>query len=693
MFFNKVNKSPSIKFEGSIEKKRLQKKQQNFILNNRMLVIVCFIILSTMILVGKLYDIQVNSQDLYLVKLETYGVVEHVQDAMRGTIEDRNGVVLVNNTTSINAVYYPVSGSSSDHATLVSNFMFEHISYDVDDITIRQKKDYFLIAFTDEVNALISDEQYAILDDSEKYNSDLYLLQISLITDELMDELMDDETLIKTMIYYNVTNTISGSTILAENLSVKEASIIGNHSALLTGVQVQTDWERNKVYGTSFSGVLGRLTTKQQGLPIESQNELVSLGLQNDSKVGTSGLESQYDTLLRGVDSTYTYQKDEYGNYYTEIVNGGTSGTNLVLSIDWELQQFADDLLEQSLLDNTDNALFNELYAIMIDPNTGEILSMSGKQIDRSTNEFTDYADGNYKSAFLIGSTTKGGTIYSAYKNDVLYPGEVINDSYIKIQDTEIKKSWTTMGYIDDVTALARSSNVYMFHLAIRLGGGVYVEDGPLDLATSSFDTYRKDLGELGLGVKTGIDVPEESLGFRGAYDRRDPGFLLDFVIGQYDSYTPIQLAQYISTIANGGQRIEPTLVSSGYTIDGVGDKHTVYQNTTTILDDVSYEETAFEQIQAGFSACVNKSYGTCKTALATKSYNVSAKTGSAEVFDYSSGYAIDYANLLCIGYAGGDEGTQVAFVVIAPRKNVGALPNQIAGQLLDKYFSLYDLN
>lgn len=693
MKFNKKRNVPSIKFEGSIEKRKVERRRQNFILNNRMLVIISFVSFFMVVLIVKLVDIQLNSQDLYQLKLDKYGVTVHVQEAMRGTIEDRDGVMLLNNNTSINAVYYPVSNSNSEHASLIANFLYENVSFDVNDITERQKKDYFIIGFTDIVNESITDEQKETIKNAENYNTAYYQLQLANVTTELMDEYMDDETLIKTMLKYKINTTTSGSTVLATDLSVTEASVIGNNSFMLTGVQVQTDWERNKVFESSFSGVLGRLTTSQQGLPYESKDELVSLGLQNNSRYGTSGLESQYDSLLRGVDSTYTYLKDENGNYYTNTVNAGSSGTNLVLSIDWELQQFADDLLEETLLANTNNNLFNELYAILIDPNTGEIISMSGKQINRETNVITDYADGNYKSAFLMGSTVKGGTMYSAYKNDIVEPGEVINDTYIKIKDTQIKKSWTTLGYVNDITALARSSNVYMFHMAIRLGGGTYVEDGTLNLDPAAFDVFRNDLGELGLGVKTGIDVPEESLGFRGSYDNRTPGLLLDFSIGQYDSYTPIQMAQYISTIANGGQRVQPTLVSEGYVTDSTGQKVTVFKNNTTILDDVSYEEIAFERIQLGFESCVTSSNGTCASAFRGKTYNVSAKTGTAQVFDYSTGSAVNYSNLAAVGYAGGDSGTQIAYVVIAPRKNSGGTPNAIASQLLDKYFEKYGIN
>ena len=137
-------------------------------------------------------------------------------------------------------------------------------------------------------------------------------------------------------------------------------------------------------------------------------------------------------------------------------------------------------------------------------------------------------------------------------------------DVGIKIKGTPLKKSWRYLGKVNDVQALAQSSNVYMFHLAIKLAGGHYEYDGPLKINDEAFDVLRRDLGELGLGVKTGIDVPYEELGVH-----RDPqlaGILLDFAIGQYDTYTPIQLAQYAATLANGGKRVKPRLFLDSYT-------------------------------------------------------------------------------------------------------------------------------
>ncbi len=684
---------PSVRFEGSEEQKNKNKNKQKNMITARLLGIAGFMVVIGFILIFRLSYIQIAQEELYRVKLDIYGVQVYSQDASRGTIEDRDGVMLVDNTNSIDAVYFSINDMSEDDAKAIANYLYDHVEYDLEEIDERQRKDYFLIAFPDFVDGLISDEQKEELANSNNYDRDLYNLQISLITPEIMEEHMSDEVLFKTWIETTILQTTSGSATLLEGLSASEASVISTNHTLLKGIEIKTGWQRNVIHDDSFTGVLGRVSTQQTGLPSESALEFLSLGMSNDSRVGLSGLEEEYDMLLRGVNSTYSITTDDNGDSVANLMTSGTSGTNLRLTIDWELQELAEQEIIDALKANTTNELFTEMFLVIMDPNNGDILVMAGKKIDRETGEIYDYADGAYKSAYLIGSTTKGGTIYSAYKHDLTYPGEIIIDEPMKIQGTKEKSSWTNLGAIDDITALARSSNIFMFEMAIRLGGGSYAYNQPLVLDYDAFDIYRNDLSELGLGVKTGIDVPEESLGYRGPTDSRTSGLLLDLVIGQYDSYTPIQVAQYVSTLANGGTRIAPRLVSEGYTVDGEGNKTVTYQNDIEVLDDVSFEETAFEQIHAGYRACVTYSNGLCRAHWSGSDYTVYGKTGSAEVFDYSTGTAIDYANLLNTGWTTSSDSDEVdlVFVSIAPRLNAGAAYYQVPRTVVDAYYEKYE--
>ncbi len=697
MAFNFKNKIHKVRFYGALEQEREQKNKQDNIVSRRLIVLLCFIIAITSVMAARLALIQFKDSDELAVKLEKYGTATYSTDAPRGEIVDRNYVKLVQNTNVICATYYAPKKIKDEQLKTSAKFLAKTINLDTSSISTRNKKDYFIIAYPDLADELVSDEEKAKLKEQNNYDSALLNLQIERITDEMLEEYMDENTLKYTHFYYLMNSCSSGSSVLAEGISEEEASIIGENIDILPGIDVTTDWSRQYVYDWEFSQVLGRVTTKKQGLPSEMKNELLALGYQNDSRVGVSGLEAQYENILRGSDSSYTLNYDSSGNPIVTSTKSGTAGSNIRLSIDWELQQFADSIIEEELVKmNSQNKFFNKMFFTLMDPYTGEIIVMSGKIINKETGEVTDYAAGNYLDANLIGSTIKGGTLYTAFKEGLITPGTTFMDEPIKIKGTKEKKSHRNLGLINEVDALAYSSNVYMFRIAMLLGGANYVYDGPLKINDEAFETLRRDLGELGLGVKTGIDIPNEAFGYRGS--KRTGGYLLDASIGQYDTYTNIQLAQYACTLANGGKRIKPHLFLDSYVTDADGLANANYTAKTEVLDDVSEQTTAFSQIKQGMRACVTRSSGTCNAYWSSKPYVTYAKTGTAE--DYTGTGETDYPNHLQIGYIQADENSEpiVAFACIAIRQTTASNGSSssaplISQQIIDKYVEKYGLN
>lgn len=694
MSFNFRNKMHKIRFYGALEQEREQKNRQDNIVSRRLIVLLCFIIAITSVMAVRLALIQFNDADELAVKLEKYGTATYSTDAPRGEIVDREYKKLVQNTNVICATYYAPKKISDKQLQTSAKFLAKTIKLDTSLISKRNKKDYFIIAFPDLAKKLVSDEEKEKLKKQENYERALLSLQIDRITDEMLDEHLDEATLTYTHFYYLMKSCTSGSSILAEGISEQEASIIGENADILPGINVTTDWSRQYVYDKEFSQVLGKVTTKKQGLPVELKNQLLALGYQNDSRVGVSGLEEQYEEILRGSDSSYTLNYDSKGNPIITSAKAGTAGSNIRLSIDWELQQLADTVIENELKAmNSQNRFFNKMFFTMMDPYTGEIIVMSGKIINKETGEVTDYAAGNYLDANLIGSTIKGGTVYTGFKEGVITPGTTFMDEPIKIKGTKEKKSHRDMGLINEIDALAYSSNVYMFRIAMLLGGANYIYDGPLKINDAAFETLRRDLGELGLGVKTGIDVPFEELGVHRDKNRTG-GLLLDASIGQYDTYTNIQLAQYACTLANGGKRVKPRLMMDSYVTDQDGKANANYTAKTEILDDVSNQTTAFGQIKQGMRACVTRSNGTCNAFWSSKPYVTYAKTGTAE--DYTGTGKTDYPNHLQIGYVQADENSRpaVAFACVAIRQTKSSTGTSsapyISQQIVDKYVEKY---
>ena len=180
---------------------------------------------------------------------------------------------------------------------------------------------------------------------------------------------------------------------------------------------------------------------------------------------------------------------------------------------------------------------------------------------------------------------------------------------------------------------------------------------------------------QFGLGVPTGIDLPNETAGQIGKKDNQ-PGFLLDFSIGQYDTYTPLQLAQYISTIANGGYRMKPQIVQEIREQTAQKDEigKVVHSVEPIVLNRVDMKEEYINQVKEGFRRVFQEGDGTGVRAFQKAPYKPAGKTGTAQtVYGGESdigrnekGERIKCYNLTLAGYAPYDD-PEVAFSVVVP--------------------------
>jgi cell division protein FtsI/penicillin-binding protein 2 len=181
------------------------------------------------------------------------------------------------------------------------------------------------------------------------------------------------------------------------------------------------------------------------------------------------------------------------------------------------------------------------------------------------------------------------------------------------------------LGTLNDLTALKRSSNTYQFHTAIKVGGGTYCYNCGLALNPEAFNIYRNTFKEFGLGIKTEVDLPNERIGVIGT--KTDSGLLLDFAIGQYDTYTPIELSQYITTIANSGVRIQPTLLNKVINNEG----NIIYQTNRVELNTVTTDSIYMQRIQEGLKMVLE--YGGTGSGYIVLSYKPAGKTGTSQSF------------------------------------------------------------
>ncbi|MDP4164414.1 MAG: penicillin-binding transpeptidase domain-containing protein, partial [Bacillota bacterium] len=347
------------------------------------------------------------------------------------------------------------------------------------------------------------------------------------------------------------------------------------------------------------------------------------------------------------------------------------------------------------------SSLLDRAFVVLMDPHTGDVLTMAGKQIVKNEQtgkmEMKDFALGNISTSYNVGSAVKGATILTGYKTGAIHPNSFQLDEPLRIKGTQVKKSWKTFGSLNDLRALQVSSNVYMWKTVIAMAGGHYTANQPLNLNMKTFDTVRQSFSQFGLGVRTGIDLPNETTGYPGP--TRLPGLLLDLVIGQYDTYTPMQLAQYVSTIANGGYRVQPHLVKEirEPIMDNKQMGPVIQEIEPKILNRIDEKDEWINRVQKGFKMVMQEQGGTAYSYFRNASYNPAGKTGTAQAFydgpdrkKYKE--APQVMNLSIVAYAPADN-PEVAMAVMVPwaySSASGRSTNEIIGRsVLDAYFAL----
>lgn len=658
--------------------------------------ILIFIIIAIMlILLINLLIVQVVKHDFYVNKVAMLSNSYITsKSAPRGRIYDRNGILIVDNEP-VKVIYYKKENNVTTNKEIeMSIKVAELIEVDYTYVKDDDLRTFWVKQNKEEASLKITDEEWELVKMRKLTDDDINKLKKERVTKEELNTVSKEAAYIYKLM--NQGYSYDEKVIKKTNVTDKEYAVIASNISILPGFDVRLDWVRTYPYGNTFRTILGNVSTDETGIPYELKDYYLNLGYELNDRVGTSYLEYQYESVLKGEKTVYQLVDGE-----KKTVKEGSRGNDIVLTIDIKLQQEIEKILEEELLSAKSEAntkYFDKAYAIISDPNTGEILAMAGKQIVKKGDgyAFYDYTPGIITSPVVVGSVVKGASNIVGYNTGNLEIGEKRDDKCIKIAATPLKCSWTSLGTMDDVLALRYSSNVFQFKTAIKVGGGVYEYNKPLNINPEAFEIYRKTFAEFGLGVKTGIDLPVESLGYKGISTLA--GHLLDFSIGQYDTYTPIQLMQYINTIANNGNRTKPYLLKAIYkpTKDGLSDVLSVTK--PIVLNKVDTLDKYLDRVKEGFKM-VMESGGTGYGYL-SNSIKPAGKTGTAQGFIDTDGDGVVDSETLTntfAGYAPYDD-PKVSFVVVTPDiyYNEGSTTRtrvikRISTRISKKYFELYE--
>lgn len=380
----------------------------------------------------------------------------------------------------------------------------------------------------------------------------------------------------------------------------------------LAGVKVDEDYKRNYPYGNLASKVLGFTGSDNQGIV---------------------GLEVKYESILKGTDGQILTMTDARGVELSDTGEGRkepVSGKNLILSLDANLQEYAQQAAYQAL----EQKQADSVSIILMRPGNGEILAMVNVpeydlndpfNLKKSTNgmsqqEIQDernkmWRNGCINDTYEPGSTFKIITASAALEEGVVTPEDTFSCPGFRIVDDRRIRCHKTTGHGSEtfVQGVMNSCNPVFIEVGQRLG-------------TDAFYRYFQQFGLL---EKTGIDLPGEAGTIMHQKKDIGPVELATISFGQSFQITPIRLAATVCSLINGGHQITPHF--------GVE----VREDDGTLLETLSYKEgkqIVSEQVSKTMRMILEKvvSEGGGKKAY-IEGYHIGGKTATSETLPRSA--------------------------------------------------------
>ena len=683
-----------------LTKRKLKKKKKKSHIPFRLNLLFLIVFFSFIALISRLAYIQLVKGDEFVALVQRTETTTAKKSVPRGSIYDSQGRVLVGNKPKLAINYTRPADVKTSTMLEIAKKLTTLISVDASELKERDLKDYWVATNPDKVDSLLTADEKKRIAKENLSTSQTYEMQLEHIPADELNYSDAEKQVIAIFTKMNSAYALSTVTLKNEGVTEQEVAKISERLGELRGVDVDSDWDREYPMGDMLKTILGTVSSEKTGLPSDKVKSLLAQGYSLNDRVGTSYLEEQYETVLSGTKTVVKSQTNTKG----EVVNTtetypGKGGSNLVLTIDTEFQKKIEDIATKSVEEMTDPAA-DRVYIVVMNPKNGDVLGITGKKKKFDENFHStgveDDALGAINNSFGMGSVVKPATVLSGYMDGAItLDDNTIVDEPIEFEASKPKSSWFNRNgkmELTDLDALERSSNVYMIKLAMKMGGQTtYEKGGRLNINLSLFDKLREYYAQFGLGVRTGIDLPNEGKGYNGG--TANAFSALDFAFGQFDLYTPLQLAQYMSTIANGGTRIAPRLVKEIHETSpsgGIGNLEDVVP--TKIMNSIPVSKEILDHIKEGLYRVTHGENGTSATTFRTYSPQVAGKTGTTEAF-YSgpnpayTNEAVE--NSTFISYAPYDN-PEIVVAVVAPYFKDGYPSDyaaKVAKQVYDAYF------
>ena len=479
---------------------------------------------------------------------------------------------------------------------------------------------------------------------------------------------------------------------LADNVSMDLIAYIKEHHQQYTGVDVQSEAIRkyDTTYAAHVLGTVGPMFTEEwsgtkNGGPYESK-----AGYTMNDTIGKSGLEAALESYLHGTAGSRTVETDLGGDSITDHANSYAPqpGDNVITTIDLELQEVAEKSLANYLSDYQRGGA-----AVALDPDTGEVLVMASYPTYNLENYNKDYDKISSDSRFPELNRATLGLYPPGSTFKVLTAIAALEEGIIDANTTYTCEGKFEYGGVTfhcnnhdqpmtlDVTqAIKYSCNVFFYNVGQQLTGA-HLENW---------------CDKFGLGNVTGVEIAEyagQAAGptERAANRKKDPllrewqgGDDVNAAIGQSDNlFTPLQLANYMAAVFNGGTLYQPTLVKSIKTYDY---SDVVEEEQPEVIGTIEFSDATRDLVMKGMNE-VTAEGGTAATTFADYPIKVGGKTGSAEMTERKDGVEINYTNGLFVAFAPFDD-PEIVICVVGEGAGHGSAVAPIVRDILDAYFA-----
>ena len=671
--------------------------------NIRYNILILLVYIIGIILVLQLFNLQILKGEEYRTQSNTRLTREKTVTAARGVIYDSNMNILATNRMSFKLELYK---------TNLDNLALNETILNI--INVLEKngekyEDYFPIniepfEFTISDAELTKWKNTYKLDENASAEDCFYYFKEKYKIEE--ENVQDIRKIISlryriSMEGFSKTKAIT----IAEDVSRECISQLSERGEDFSGLTITVNPIRqypNETLASHVIGYIGKISPDEYEIRKDTYNK--------SDYIGKTGIEYVFEDYLKGENGTMQVDMDISGKVTGEyVVEEAVQGNSIVLTIDSNIQTIAEESLKNNI-EKIRTGGFSKTYdatggaVVVMNIKTGEVIAMASYPDFNPEHFVGGISYSNWKmytaedsgkplrnkaiqDSYSPGSIFKMITAIAGLESGTITINDEINDTGIYPKYTNPKCWYYTSyhkghGYLNVSEAIKHSCNYFFYELADKMG----------------IDKLSQYANYFGLGSKTGIELSSETAGTLASKETKSkltdeiwyPGETLSAAIGQsYNSFTPLQVAKYISILANSGKQVNPTIIKEVINSDGEKIDKTEIEDfvneklglQSDSLEDIELNQEYLDAIFEGMKSVAHDPGGTAYNVFKDFNIEVGGKTGSAE--------AGKYVNAWFAGFAPYDE-PEIAVVVMVENGGHGSYTGYVVRDIIQAYFELY---